>query len=312
MPRVSVIIPTYQRSQALRATVESVLSQSYGDWELILVDDGSRDDTPEVCRELAQRDARVRFVAQANGGGAAARGHGLSLARGEYVAYLDHDDLWLPHKVERQVELLDRSPELGWCYGRFELFQPGGEVLGDFHELYDQTPWAGWIQDKLLLHQNFIGTYSIPLIRRELLLKVGPPRAEAGLSDDWDLFIRLAGVSPVGFIDEVLMRYDSGNPESQSRGDMERAYRCEASVVRMNRDAINRLPLAQRWSLERNVRRRWGKWLKDKALWAQRDGELTVARRTYLQAARIDPLLFANLTTLKDVMALWRTGTARR
>ncbi len=306
MAVVSVIVPTYNRSQALRRTLDSVLGQSLEDWEMVLVDDGSSDDTGEVCREYARRDRRIQYVPQPNAGGAAARARGLAATTAEYVAFLDHDDLWLPLKLALQVERLARAEAEGWVYGRFDLVHSDSKVVGDFHQLYATLPYQGWIEADLLLHQNFIGTYSNPLIRRSLLERTGGPRAEAGLSDDWDLFIRLAGVAQVGFLDETLFHYDAGNPESQSRGDMERAYRCEERVLRLNRAAIQRLSLAQRWALTCNARRRWGRWLKDKALWAQRDGELRTAAHTYALAARVNPLLFANPTAVKDVLALFR------
>lgn len=306
MAVVSVIIPTYNRSQALRPTLDSVLEQTYEDWELLLVDDGSSDDTGEVCREYTRRDRRIRYLPQANAGGAAARARGLSATSAEYVAFLDHDDLWLPHKLALQVERLAGAVTEGWVYGRFDLVHSDGKVVGDFHRLYGANPYAGWIQVELLLHQNFIGTYSNPLIRRSLLIDAGGPRAEAGLSDDWDLFIRLAGAAPIGFLDETLFHYDAGNPESQSRGDMERAYRCEERVLQLNREAIRRLSFPQRWALSCNARRRWGRWLKDKALWAQRDGEFRMAAHTYALAARVNPLLFANPAAVKDLLALFR------
>src|ERR1700749_83796 len=102
---VSVIMPAYNSGRYLAESVRSVQAQTFGGWELVVVDDGSTDDTGEVARRLAEADARVRYVRRPNGGQAAARNTGLAEARGRLVAFLDADDLWLPEKLEAQMEV---------------------------------------------------------------------------------------------------------------------------------------------------------------------------------------------------------------
>src|SRR5688572_3090637 len=106
---VSVIMPAYNSGRFLAESVRSVQAQTFGGWELIIVDDGSTDDTAAVARGFAESDARVRYVARANGGQAAARNTGLGEARGPLVAFLDSDDLWLPGKLEAQLGVLERT-----------------------------------------------------------------------------------------------------------------------------------------------------------------------------------------------------------
>ena len=123
MPTVSVIIPTYKRAAYLKEAVESVLAQTFEDWELIVVDDGSPDNTGEIVETLRQRDHRIRYIRQSNGGWCAAQNIGVSHAKGNYIALLDNDDLWLPEKLNVQVSFMESHPEIGFCYTRFQIYR---------------------------------------------------------------------------------------------------------------------------------------------------------------------------------------------
>ena len=111
MPKVSVVIPTYNRQRLVQDTIDSVLRQTFGDLELIVIDDGSTDDTRRVLQD--RYGTRIRYVYQENQGESAARNHGIALAGGEYVAFVDSDDLWHPQKLERQVEVFEADPGIG-------------------------------------------------------------------------------------------------------------------------------------------------------------------------------------------------------
>ncbi len=118
MPRVSVVIPAYNAAAFIRRTIDSVLAQSYTDYELIVVDDGSQDETGQVVQSYG---AKVRYVRQANAGDGPARNAGIAAAQGEWIAFLDHDDEWLSDKLKRQMTLLDRHPDLRWCGANYLL-----------------------------------------------------------------------------------------------------------------------------------------------------------------------------------------------
>lgn len=163
LSRVSVIIPTYNRSKLLRLTVESVLAQTYPNIEIIVVDDGSTDDTAEV---MAQYAGRVTYIREAiNQGGRTVFSTGLRVASGEYINFLDHDDLFMPTKIERQVQVLDSRPEIGLVHCRYYHidadgnlldkvgFLPEGDVLKEL--VYTCITWSG-----------------APLIRRQCLDQV--------------------------------------------------------------------------------------------------------------------------------------------
>src|SRR5688572_19135515 len=226
MAKVTVCIPTYNRSQRLRPTVESVLGQTFSDWELVIIDDGSSDDTWEVACEF-DSDPRVRCVRQQNCGHSEARNHGLRLARGEYLAYLDHDDRWKPNKLQRQVEYLDAHPDAGLVYCRWDLISDCGELVRA------ERLWEGEgsLYKPLLIHSNFMKSMSVPMMRAELVRHAGGFRQETDTADDLDLFLRLALLAPFGHLAEVLVGYNVGNADQQSR-DSDRVQRAQWSCLR--------------------------------------------------------------------------------
>ena len=106
MPQVSIITPCYNASRFISQTIDSVLSKTFTDWEMIIVDDGSKDDSSEIVEKYVKKDSRIRLIQQPNGGSANARYHGIWEATGRYIALLDADDLWLPQFLEKQIEFM--------------------------------------------------------------------------------------------------------------------------------------------------------------------------------------------------------------
>lgn len=184
---VSVIIPCYNQARFLRAAVDSVHHQTYRNFEVIIVDDGSTDDTAAVAADI--RDSRVKYIYQVNRGLAGARNAGLRLAQGEYVAFLDADDVFLPHKLEVQVAALDQHPAWGLVSG-------GWAYLTNAAHPVEARPWE-WAPH-LDLASWLLGCPTIPcgvLARRQWVEAVGGfdeqlRRAEG--AEDWDLWLRLA------------------------------------------------------------------------------------------------------------------------
>ncbi len=113
---ISVVIPAFNAGRFIRRTIDSVLAQTYSDYEIIVVDDGSTDNTGEVVKSYG---SKVRYIYQENAGDGPARNTGIAAANGEWIAFLDHDDEWLPQRLEKQIELLKRNPELRWCGANF-------------------------------------------------------------------------------------------------------------------------------------------------------------------------------------------------
>lgn len=242
-PRVSVLIPTYNRAALLREALDSVFAQSYQDFEVIVVDDGSTDDTRDV---IASYGSDVTCVVTARGGPARARNAGMQLARGEYLCYLDSDDLFYPHKLALQVDHLDRHPDSVMVYTDFSGFDTRG-FFEEFHlRNYHRSAYrnercryenlfaerrpltanrvlAAWGNDAWLQRQEYRGhvydaylfdtivfTNSM-MFRRSLLPQVGLQQPYFGHFHDLEFALRLCRTGKVGFIDNPTykLRYHS-------------------------------------------------------------------------------------------------------
>lgn len=205
---VSVIVAAYNAAPHIEATLASALSQTWRRLEIIVVDDGSTDDTAALVARAAETDPRVRLLRQRNRGVAAARNRALRYSRGEYIAPLDADDLWAPTKLERQIRCLEAGgPEVGFVYCWWAWIDEGNRVL-------DRSPrWRveGRVLEKLL-EVNFAGNASVPLFRRS------PPTTQGGYDsrlrdlaaqgcEDWDLLLRMAEHHTVACVPEILVGY---------------------------------------------------------------------------------------------------------
>ena len=186
MPAVSVIIPTYNRSGYLVQAVESVLNQTFGDLEVVVVDDGSTDDTARVLRSL--NDPRVKPIHQANAGRSAARNRGFAESSGQYIVFLDDDDLFLPEKLERQAGFLLENPGAGLVASGFNYVDAEGQTIQAARP-WKHVPVLDWRSCVLrfgALHLSAV------LIRRSAILSMGLP-FNSGLEpfEDTDFFVRL-------------------------------------------------------------------------------------------------------------------------
>jgi glycosyltransferase involved in cell wall biosynthesis len=201
-PAVSVILPAYNRLHYLRDAVASVFAQTFRDWELIIADDGSDADTKAYLRGL-QGCAPVRIIWLAHSGRpAVARNAALRAARGEYLAFLDSDDLWLPHKLQTQVASV-RAAE-GWSYTRFVQVDASGKLLGSARNRHFPA-LSGWILESLLKTETVI-TPSTVMISRRLLERVGPFDEELVMCEDYELWLRIAAQAEADAIEEALTR----------------------------------------------------------------------------------------------------------
>jgi len=197
-PRVSVVIPAYNAAAFVQRAVDSVLEQSFHDFELLVVDDGSTDTTRQV---LAGYGNRLRLLAKENGGPAAARNHGLQHAHGEYVAFLDADDYWKPEKLQRQVDLLDSRPEIGFCSTATDVVDNKGHPAGKWPCIQN----AGPLPDILFMQGTVIsGSTSGVLARRHLISEIGGFDSTLRGFEDPDLWIRLAARTGYQCISETL------------------------------------------------------------------------------------------------------------
>lgn len=201
MPEVSVIIPTYNRAHLVARAINSVLNQTYSDFELIVVDDGSSDNTQEVIKSIA--DNRIKYIRHnINKGGSAARNTGIGLSESKYIALLDDDDEWLPTKLEKQVNAFKEvSDKVGLIYTGSEVREEGNNS-----PLKTYIPkFRGDVRNKLLMGPMVCGSHSV-LIKRECFLKVGFFDESLTSCQDWDMWKRISEDYDFDFVSAVLAR----------------------------------------------------------------------------------------------------------
>jgi glycosyltransferase involved in cell wall biosynthesis len=254
---VSVVVPTFNRACCLRRALDSILEQTHQNLEVILVDDGSTDNTRELIRTRYRRDGRVNYVYQENQGVTAARNQGIKRTQGDYVAFLDSDDTWVPWKLQLQLTCLKRCPEVGMVWTDMEAVGPDGAVVNTnylrtmYHayrwftneQLFSQTYSLNPVEPTLasitglseratlfigdifsaMVMGNLVHTSTV-LLSRERLNKVQGFNEELRISgEDYDFHLRTCRYGPVGFINLATIRYQIGMGDRLS-GDRYKLY----------------------------------------------------------------------------------------
>ncbi len=316
---VSVIIPTYNRAMRCKTAVESVLSQTHENVEVIVIDDGSRDNTREV---ICGMDGRVRYIYQSNAGVSAARNRGLEEATGDYIAFLDSDDSWLPWKLEAQLSTLRAFPEAGMVWTDMMAFDENGRTL---HESYIQLMYAAYLyfdRDKhfseskalagvwagcperfsgkkcysgnifsWMFMGNLVHTSTV-LLRRERQKKVGLFDVELIKSgEDYDFHFRTCRAGDVAYIDVPSIRYQVGGADQLTQPEhigwiAANNLRTVTRMYDMARDEIH-LP---RWMIRRRLSDSYN-WVGRTKLFVERGA----SARYFLQSLRYNifqPKLF--------------------
>jgi glycosyltransferase involved in cell wall biosynthesis len=194
--RVSVIVPTYNRREMVCEAVESALAQTYGDIEVIVVDNGSTDGTAEA---VGQFGSKVRCVRLAIPGLSEARNEGMRQAGGEFIAFLDNDDLWTPDKLERQMPLF-RDPATVLVYGDSTFFRRKGEPLGRYSRLH--PPARGWVQPDLFM--DLFMHPSTLVFRRRVLERAGCFDLRFRIAEEYDFLMRLSEAGAFDFVPEPV------------------------------------------------------------------------------------------------------------
>lgn len=189
MPEISVIIPAYNSEETIVQTIKTVIRQTFHDFELIVIDDGSKDKTPELVHSI--KDDRIKLFSYENGGLPTARNRGMTHSNGEFIAFLDADDLWTPDKLELQLAALKQSSEAGLAYS-WTYFMDINE-RGEAVTLLPSPSYSfeGDVYEKLLV-SDFIHSGSNTLIRRQTLDSVGNFDSTLKSCEDWDYWLRVA------------------------------------------------------------------------------------------------------------------------
>lgn len=186
---VSVIIPTYNRAHCLPLAISSVLAQTYQNFEIIVVDDNSSDSTKQICHRLQEFDGRIHYMRNdKNFGPAKSRNNGIEKAKGEFITFLDSDDLYYTDKIQLQVEALEKNPSVGFCYGYFACTHDIFETKN-----YDFKKWDSSLNlyPSFLLPNNFFIVTPAVMLRCNLLRKVGGFDSDMKICEDLELWSRI-------------------------------------------------------------------------------------------------------------------------
>ncbi len=199
MPKVSVNIPCYNGEKFIAKTIQSVLNQTFSDFEIVIINDGSSDRTEEIVRKFT--DPRIKYFSQVNHGLAYTRNRAVSLSSGEFIGLLDQDDAWLPQKLERQIELFDRNPTLGLVYSESYLVYPEGmKVLASRFFNYRR----GYVFKEML--SDYFIVVSTAIVRKSVVDEFGGfPNYR--IAEEFALFLKIAEKYPIDFVHEPLVEY---------------------------------------------------------------------------------------------------------
>lgn len=294
LPLVSAIIATYNRANLVGRAVESILGQTYENIEVIVVDDGSTDDTRKV---LARYGERIRLICQDNAGPGAARNRGIAAAKGEIIAFLDSDDLWLPTKIERQVAVLGRIGEsVPCCLCSAEMRFTGRPAQTSFQvALLRSADEEGiWLNAPEVLTNRFVLFNQMAAVRRSAVEKIGGFNEDLRLLEDYDFALRLSLLGPFAFIQEPLVVWHQGSEGSLSHKayeDIRRLLEVEVTVREGLLDKVdengNRQELKKQMqvALAKAERKLWIAGLRHERSWRATAGYILEKVERYSEAA---------------------------
>jgi glycosyltransferase involved in cell wall biosynthesis len=232
MPRVSVIIPIYNSEKYVQESIESVLHQTFKDFELIFIDDGSTDRTKEILSHYKD----IVYFYQENSGPSRARNEGIRRSHGQLISFLDADDLWFPDKLELEVKYFDTHPDIGLVTCDALAFT-GDKVI--VPSMAKERPLHSGSVLYFLLRENFLNTNNV-LIRRDVFDKVGMFDETRKFSEDYDLWLRIAQHYKIGFVRNILTKYRV-HDLSRSQSNKEDVFRSHLELVEkyLGRDRFN-------------------------------------------------------------------------
>ncbi len=200
---ISVVMPVYNAKRYLKEAIESVLNQTYPHFEFIIVDDGSTDKSLDILKQYKNKDPRIRIISRSNTGIVGALNDGIEAAQGEFIARMDADDIALPARFNRQLELMNSDPNLVILGTNFYFIDKSGNIVksGNVPREHDK------IVENILKGNGGAIIHPTAMIRKDILMKVGGYREEAQFTEDLDLYHRLSRVGEMANLDEVLFKY---------------------------------------------------------------------------------------------------------
>jgi len=249
--KVSIVIPTYNYGHYIEAAINSVLNQSHKNIEVIVVDDGSTDDTHSRL-EPYQGDSRLNIIFQSNKGAAAARNRGVRAATGEFIAFLDADDSYQPDNIAVKVAFLTAHREFAWCYSNWAWVDKEGRIIRLGNEPEMSLAHVKASGDVLpLVLQGYRLQTNVFLFRRTVFDTAGGFDESLAVLEDHDLYLRAAAAFPIGYVDDVLLEIYQHANSLGSGVERKKAYYCRwllhRKIVRLYSEQLKTSQVAPAW-----------------------------------------------------------------
>jgi glycosyltransferase involved in cell wall biosynthesis len=280
-PKLSVIIASYNHQDYIAQTLESLEKQTFQDFEIVLVDDGSTDKTVEKAKNFP---SRARIFTQENQGVVAARNRGISLANGEYICFVDSDDVVLPRRFAKQVAALDGDPELGLVFADALIIDSNSKEIGRFSDVYPVVP--GDTAEMLALHYCFTPMITV-MVRAEVLKKTGPFQKPGPISD-YMKWIEVAHLSKVYYDPEPLGCWRR-HPASTSKGaNKVKSYAKTRAALKK---ILRKYPDLQA-KIGKKIEKRFSRSYFLTGFWLAANGNTKRARKYYKKAVKVYPRSF--------------------
>jgi len=282
-PKLSVIIASYNHQDYIAETLRSLEEQTFGDFEIIIVDDGSSDKTVEVAKSA---QSRAQIFTQENRGVVAARNRGVDLAKGKYICFVDSDDVVLPERFEKQVALLDSDAELGLAFADALIIDSQGAKIGKFGDVYPVVP--GDVAQTLAMHYCFTPMITV-MVRADVLRKTGPFEKPGPISD-YMKWIEVAHISKVHYDPEPLGCWRRHQASTSKQANKVKSYaKTRAALKRI----LRKYPTLQA-EIGKKIVKRYSRSYFLTAFWLAADGNVRRARKYYCKAVKLYPRSFEN------------------
>ena len=274
---VSIVLPAYNQCEKLHRSIISIIKQTWRNFELIIIDDGSTDETKNIVDQYLKNDDRIKYFFQNNSGlPGKARNKGISISSGELIAFIDQDDEWYPEKLEKQVDLLTSCADIervGMVCTSCKILRESGDTVRIHSVGLDEAI------PPLILLKGITNSCSGILMPKYIFNQIGGFDNEIFIGDDWDLMLRVASAGySIKFIDKVLYNYFTGNDNSTEVMNIEERIRSFQKIISNSRDIYKKYPFA----LSTRLRRIGDLYLLD--------GKKNYSRKNYLKYIRQYPL----------------------
>lgn len=272
---ISVVIPTHNRVDLLPRAIRSVQEQTIKDLEIVVVSDGSTDGTDELMETLKKEDPRINYISYHPGhNGNYARNTGIKASKGEYVAFLDDDDEWLPAKLEEQLKVMESDEEIGLVYtGTHSVYVDEGLS-------FDSKPTEQGDLSKRILFYNIVGSTTTVMIRKSILKKTGMFDEELGAIQDYDLWVRICQHSLVGVIPKPLVNYYNYHSTGQISANVEKYEKAYQQVNEKYGKLLNEKLTLKELNYKRAIQKR------SLGMRALRNGNSKMSRKYYIESLK--------------------------